>query len=628
MLIRSPLVLYIALALASSAHAADKLPVRPLFGDTHLHTAYSTDAGMIGNRLGPEEAYRYAMGEEMISSTGVRTRLSKPLDFLVIADHAENLGLAPMIAESNADLLKSEFGRKIHDLVKSGNFFGAYKIWGMGMIAAKDPLKGNEALAQNIWQRITSAAEKYNQPGRFTALHGFEWSSAPAGNNLHRVVVFRDGKEKTDKVLPFSLYESQDPEDLWKYLADYEQKTGGKVLAIPHNGNLSNGLMFDSLTFNKGALTRDYAERRQRWEPLYEITQIKGDGETHPALSPNDEFANFERWDKGSFGIGAKTPSMLPLEYARTGLKRGLSLEKQLGANPFKFGVIGSTDSHTSLASAEENNFMGKVSLTEPSNQPRRFNERMTALMTPPGAPDISMRHYQASASGLAAVWATENTREAIWDAMARKEVYGTTGTHMEVRLFAGDFKPSDLTRVDWVANGYVKGVPMGADLKVGAGETAKLAAPAFIVKAARAADGANLDRIQMVKGWLDAKGDVHEKVYDIAWSDAKNRRRGKDGKLTPVGNTVDVKNASYQNSIGAPMLQTFWKDPDFRAGEPAFYYVRVLEIPTPRWTVYDAKTYGVDLPDGVPTAIQERAYTSPVWVSSQRSLRTSLPHQ
>ena len=317
-------------------------PDRVFWGDTHVHTSYSADAGMIGNRLGPDEAYRFAKGEEVTSSIGVRARLARPLDFLVVTDHAENLGLAPMIAESNPDLLKTAFGRKVHDLVKGGKPGEAYATWGGAMAAGNDPLKGQDALTRSIWARVTEAAERHNQPGRFTAFIGFEWTSSPGGNNLHRNIIFRDGKDKADQILPFSAYDSADPEDLWQWMATYEQKTGGRLLAIPHNGNLSNGHMFDVETLTtRQPLDRDYAVRRMRWEPLYEVTQMKGDGETHPSLSPSDEFANFERWDKGSFGPQAKTPDMLPREYAREALKRGLAYAQQLGANPFKFGLVG-----------------------------------------------------------------------------------------------------------------------------------------------------------------------------------------------------------------------------------------------------------------------------------------------
>ncbi len=417
-------------------------------------------------------------------------------------------------------------------------------------------------------------------------------------------------KTRRIEIIPISSYDTQDPEELWKWMADYEKKTGGRLLAIPHNGNLSNGLMFDDVTLTtKKPLDRDYAERRQRWEPVYETTQMKGDGETHPSLSPSDEFANFERWDKGSFGPELKTPAMLPREYTREALKRGLAYEQSLGVNPFKFGLIGSTDSHTGLSTAQEDNFFGKAAMLEPSADPIRFNEVIAGRFPEGRDPKTQLTARETSASGLAAVWSRTNTREAIWDALARKEVYATTGTRIVVRVFGGfDFAASDLDASEFAENGYAKGVPMGGDLKAApAGK-----APVFLVRALRDVDGANLDRIQMIKGWLDAEGKTHEQIYDLAWSG--HRKPGHDGKLPPVGNTVNVTEASYTNAIGAPYLTAYWKDPKFDPRERAFYYVRVIEIPTPRWTTYDAKFFGVPLPTDVPATIQERAYTTPIW--------------
>jgi hypothetical protein len=592
-----------------SPYPGQDYPNQVFFGDTHLHTAYSTDAGMVGCTLGPEDAYRFARGETVTSSTGVPARLRRPLDFLVVTDHSENLGLAPAIAESNPELLKNEWGKMEHDLVKSGLEGGikAYDNWMATTAKREDPLAEMTGLKKTMWERVTEAAEKYNSPGLFTAFIGFEWTSMPNGNNLHRNVIFRDGKDKADTIIPFSQYDSFDSEDLWQWMADYEKNTGGKLLAIPHNGNLSSGLMFDDVTFgSKKPLDRGYAERRQKWEPLYEITQMKGDGETHPKLSPNDEFADFERWDKASFGPELHTDTMLPREYAREALKRGLAYEKKLGVNPFKFGVVGSTDSHTALSTAEEDNYFGKVTLLEPSANPIRFDEVIAGRSAPKGH-QIYAR--MVGSSGLAAVWARENTREALWDAMARKEVFATTGTRMRVRVFAGwDFAEEDLARSEFAKHGYDNGVPMGGDLK----QAPQGKVPTLLIRALRDPEGANLDRVQVVKGWMDASGETHEKVYDVAWSD--ERQPGADGKLPPVGNTVNVKEATYENSIGAPFLQAFWKDPDFDPSERAFYYVRVLEIPTPRWTTYDAKIFGVKRPTDVPASIQERAYTSSIW--------------
>ena len=586
-------------------------PQRVFWGDTHLHTSYSTDAGMVGNQLQPDEAFRFARGEMVVSTSGVRARLQRPLDFLVVADHAENLGLAPMIEENNPDLLKTDFGREISELVYAGNYGDAYTLWGQGMSTRTDPLKGNDELTRTMWERLTASAEKFNEPGKFTALIGFEWTSSPGGNNLHRNVVFRDGKDEVDQVIPMSNYDSTDPEDLWKWMVAYEKKTGGRALAIPHNGNLSNGLMFDDVTLTgKKKIDRDYAEQRMRMEPLFEVTQMKGDMETHPSLSPNDEFADYGTWDKGSFGPEPKTPEMLPREYAREALKRGMKYEEALGANPFKFGMVGSTDSHTSLATTEENNYFGKATPAEPSAGEERFHEMITGFMSKPGGPDITMRHFQTLASGLAAVWATDNTRELLWDALYRKEVYATTGTRMTVRVFAGwDFEAADVQRPDFAKTGYLQGVPMGGDLR----NAAQGQSPTIMIRALRDVDGANLDRIQIVKGWLDAEGELHEAVYDVMCSDERAINK-KHRCAKTVGNTVDVKTATFTNSIGDALMMAYWKDPAFDPQQRAFYYVRVLEIPTPRWTTYDAAHFGVKLPEGVPATHQERAYTSPIW--------------
>ncbi len=604
-----------------SPYPEQTFPNQVFFGDTHLHTSYSWDAGMIGNTLGPEEAYRFARGETVTSSTGLKTRLSRPLDFLVIADHAEGLGVSPMLAQGDPIVLKDALGKQLYEFVKAGRGDQAYDGWRAATQKGENSLVKNREMIDSAWQRLTAAAEKYNAPGRFTALIGYEWTSIPKGNNLHRNVIFRDGKDKADQVGPFSAEDSVDPEDLWKWMAAYEQKTGGKVLAIPHNGNLSNGWMFDNVTLTtKKPLDRDYAERRARWEPLYEVTQMKGTGEAHPAFSTRDELADFEIWDKGSLGSGeAKTPDMLPREYAREAYKRGLAYEAKVGVNPFKFGMAGGTDAHTSLPTTEENNFFGKVVALEPSADPIRFDEVVAGRIKNPEGKDNQRMGRHTSASGLAGVWARENTREALWDAMKRKEVFATTGTRLRVRVFAGwDFAASDLQRSDFAKHGYDKGVPMGGDLS----KAPRGKAPSFLIQAVRDPEGANLDRVQIVKGWMDAAGKLHEKVYDVAWSG--NRQRDKDGKIPAVGDTVNVKEASYTNAIGAPYLAAYWKDPAFKPSERAFYYVRVLEIPTPRWTTYDTKFFGVALPKDVPASIQERAYTSPIWYAPART--TSAP--
>ncbi len=598
-----------------SPYIQHDFPNQVLFGDTHLHTGYSADAGLVGATTTPDDAYRFAKGETVTSSHGVRARLQRPLDFLVVADHAENLGLTFGLEEGNEALLGTEWGQGLAELIAPKTeeaMAEAYLYWGNTFALSGDrggdPLAGTD-FNKTMWQRMTEAAERHNDPGSFTALIGYEWTSGPQGNNLHRNIIFRDGKDKADQVIPFSAYDSEDPEDLWNWMEKYQSNTGGRLLAIPHNGNLSNGLMFDDVTATtKKPLDRDYAERRMRFEPVYEVTQIKGDGEAHPALSPNDEFADYGTWDKGSFGPELKTPEMLPREYAREAWKRGMAYEATVGANPFKFGVIGSTDSHTGLSTAQEDNFFGKVTMVEPTPDPVRFEEQITGRTTPDD-PSDDIVHAQALASGLAAVWARENTREAIWDAFERKEVFATTGTRMRVRVFAGwDFDEDDLNRSDFARHGYDVGVPMGGDLT----SAPEGAAPALLIRAIRDPDGANLDRLQVIKGWLDGDGKTHEEVFDVAWSG--DRKPDADGKLPKVGNTVDVDEASYSNSIGAAGLQAFWRDPDFDPAQRAFYYVRVLEIPTPRWTNYDAKFFGIDRPEGIEPTQQERAYTSPIW--------------
>jgi hypothetical protein len=427
---------------------------------------------------------------------------------------------------------------------------------------------------------------------------------------MHRNVIFRDGGDRARQVVPFTTFPpsgSTDPLDLFKYLEDYEARTNGSAMAFAHNGNLSNGIMFPvDAQYTGKKLDKFYVEQRAKWERMYEITQIKGDGETHPFLSPDDEFADYGTWDVGNLDLSeAKTDDMLAGEYAREALKSGLVLEKRLGTNPYKFGFSGATDSHTSLATAEENNFFGKHSGSEPS--PERVTHPF--MKTEHG----ELFSWQQVSSGLTAVWAHENTRESIFDAMDRKEIYATTGPRMAVRFFGGwEFTDDDMNSREPAFTGYGKGVPMGGDLPP-APKNAK--APSFMVIALRDPIGANLDRIQVVKGWLDSSGKTHEKVYDVAWSD--NRQPGADGKLPPVGNTVDVASASWTNTIGASELATVWTDPDFDAGQSAFYYARVLEIPTPPWYAYDAFRFGTKIPEGAPLSQQERAYTSPIWYAA-----------
>jgi len=594
-----------------SPYADRKFPERVYWGDTHLHTAISLDAGAAGCRLGPREAYRFAKGEQITASSGQQVKLSRPLDFLVVSDHSDNMGFITDLFAGKPELLADPTGRRWYDMIQSGQ--GG--VAAVEIVGAFSQGKFPKALVyapgtqgyRSTWEIIVKAAEEANAPGRFTAFIGYEWTSLAAGNNLHRNVIFRDDATKAGVVEPYTTtppYGSNNPRELWKWMAAYEQKTGGQVLAIAHNGNLSNGTMFPIIeSFTGKPIDREYAEQRAHWERIYEMTQIKGDGETHPFLSPNDEFANYERWDKGNLDMSqAKKKEMLEYEYARSALRNGLKLEQELGINPYKFGLIGSTDSHTGLATADEDNFFGKASIYEPS-----ATRADHAFMKGAGGTVMS---WEQTSSGYAGVWATDNTREALFDAMQRKETYATTGPRMVVRFFGGwEFEAGDAGTRSPAVIGYTKGVPMGGDLSnAPAGKS-----PAFLVAALKDPIGANLDRVQIVKGWLDSKGDTHEKVYDVVWA-GDRKPDSKSGKLPPVGDTVDVPNATYTNSIGASELIKVWKDPEFDASQRAFYYVRVLEIPTPRWTAYDAKYFGIKMPPEVPMKGQERAYTSPIW--------------
>jgi len=589
-----------------SPYAGRSYPTRVFFGDTHLHTAISVDAGTMC-RIGQEDAFRFARGEEIATTYGLRAKLSRPLDFLVISDHAEMYGLMPQLLSGDPEILATETGRKWYGELTSGDqdkiFATAMEIV-VSLSGDEPPIKSDQAV-RSAWEAYTALADKYNEPGRFTAIIGFEWT-AIGGFNLHRNVLFRGDSSVANRTVPFSQFDSKNPEDLWKHLDAFETKTGGQVLAIPHNGNLSNGRMFTVETFGGKPLTKGLATMRARFEPLVETTQIKGDSEAHPFLSPNDEFADYEKWDKSNLnGTEAKKPGMLQYEYTRAALKNGLLLERTLGVNPFKFGMVGSTDAHTAMTAGEEDNFFGKHSGVEPG--PHRWEH---VVIEAPD-PKFTIKGWQQAAAGYAGVWATENTREAIFDAMMRKETYATTGPRMVVRFFGGwDFTAADAQSRLPAGVGYAKGVPMGGDLRKAPGGKA----PTFLVAAMKDSYSGNLDRIQIVKGWLDKDDKTHEQVYDVAWSG--DRKPGADGKLPPVGNTVDVAKATWTNTIGSPELSTTWTDPDFDAKQPAFYYARVIEIPTPRWTAYEAQRFGITMSADVPMTTQERAYTSPIWYS------------
>ena len=599
---------------AYSPYAQRSFPSNVYWGETHLHTGVSLDAGLFGNILGHEDAYRFARGEEIKSSSGLPVKLGRPLDWLVITDHSDMMGFATDLQRGAPNILAVPKGKEWYRGFKKGGdaagkaAFDLITHFTQNKIPKKllaDYTPGSPVYTK-VWDKITETADRFNEPGRFTALIGFEWTSIPKGNNLHRNVILRDDGNRARQVTPLTTLSplgSQDPLVLYKWLEDYEKKTGGQALALAHNGNLSNGWMFPmDGTYAGGKVDKNYVELRAKWEPLYEVTQIKGDGEAHPALSPNDEFADYGTWDKANLDLTVlKKPDMLQREYARAALKLGLALEKKLGTNPYKFGMVGATDSHTSLTTAEEENFFGKSTSVEPSA--RRVEHPFVKSKL--GA----WEGYQLLASGYQGVWASENTREAIFDAMECKETYATTGPRIPVRFFGGwEFNENDLRSRAPAFIGYEKGVPMGSDLS----KAPKGKAPNFMVYALRDPVGANLDRIQIIKGWLDKEGKTQEKVYDVAWSG--DRKPDGKGKLPPVGNTVDLEAANWTNTIGASELATVWTDPDFDPKEKAFYYARVIEIPTPRWVVYDKVRLGAKIPKEAKLIHQERAYTSPIW--------------
>ena len=602
-----------------SPYANQNFPTKVLFGDVHVHTGLSGDAGGSGTRLMPSDAYRFARGEQVTSNTGQPVRISQPYDFLAVADHTDGMGVILDILAGTPNIMADPYGRELNAAFNKGG--KAARAATVGMIAKFSQGEINEALNYQpgnpaykaTWETIVQAAEDYNEPGTFTALIGFEWTSLVKGNNLHRVVLMRDNADKATMIEPYTTTPplgSPNPRDLWKWMANWEKETGGKMLAIPHNGNLSNGWMFPLVdNFDKDNPFDDtYLEARSRWEPLVEVSQSKGDGEAHPLLSPDDAFADFETWDMGNLDVSqAKTPEMLPGEYARSALMRGLEFDASRGINPYKFGMIGSTDTHTALSTNAENNFFGKMASHEPMPGRSAGVEKKNPKL------GIKRQGWQTVAGGIVAVWATENTRGEVFDAMQRKETFATTGSRIRVRFFGGfDFTEEDARSRQPATLGYSKGVPMGGNLS----DAPKGKAPTFLVAAMKDPQSGNLDRIQIVKGWVDASGKAQEKVYDVVWGDADKRKLDRKGKLTPVGSTVDVKTATWTNTIGNAELITVWKDPDFNPSKKAFYYARVIEIPTPRWTTYDAARFGEAIPEGAPVSLQERAYTSPIWYS------------
>ena len=644
---RSAVILFALFFSATTSVMANNFPDRLLWGDTHVHSNLSNDAYLLGNRSAdPDTAYRFAKGEPVIHPWHrARVRLQTPLDFLAVTDHAEFLGQLFSVLEMEDDRLADTlFGKRMLRVKREGDELAAGLIYMMavalnGMPPDERPdfslpgiLKmlfqqyfpgaeppgdpdmpmldfglGNmwfaarnfedvkdiqvDEVFRSNWERLLEAADRHYVPGKFTTLIGWEYSPQPDGRNLHRVVLTPAGGAAARQLFPFSANDSDNPEDLWTWLAQARERTGIDFIAIPHNSNLSKGAMFGRARADGSPIDAAYARQRSRWESVVEITQSKGTSETHPLLSPGDDFAGFEIYTKGL--PGTSPPTYTEADFVRPALKSGLELDRQLGTNPYKFGVIGSTDSHTGLASAEEDNFMGKFAQDSvPQNKGEGFY----------GYPG-----WLYSASGLAAVWARDNTREEIFAAFRRREVYATSGPRIRVRFFAGHgFTQEDLDRRDIAAAGYRKGVPMGGDL------TVANRPPGFLIHAVKDPNGANLDRVQVVKSWLDPDGKAREKVFDAAWSD--RRIPGHDGKLPPVGDSVNRRSARYTNDIGAVELATVWMDPEFDPGARALYYARVLQIPTPRNSLYDSIALQAAPPEGYPEVIRERAWTSPIW--------------
>jgi len=577
------------------------------FGDLHVHTSWSFDAFIYNVRTNPDDAYRFGKGDSIAHYTVGSVQLQRPLDFMAVSDHSEYMGIMKQMIDPKNPLAALDLAKEIRSEDRATSM-GAFAKLGQG-IARNEPIPEliKKDIIKNTWERLVASANEHYEPGKFTTFPAYEWTSSPAGAgstkdmlyaaNMHRNVIY---KSKNVSDVPFSSFNSQDPEDLWAWM-DKERSKGIDLLAIPHNGNMSDGLMYDLQTADKKPFTKEYAEARSRNEPINEVVQIKGQSMAHPILAPNDEFADFEVF-AFTFSTSVPPPSKPEGSYVRNALQNGLAFEQKLGVNPFKFGLIGSSDGHNSSGAVEEDNYFGKFGSLDGDPKSRIIGDDKRFL-----------RAKYMSAAGLAGVWAEENTRDAIYEALERKETFATSGPRIKVRFFAGwEYNDNSFSTNDWVKNAYQKGVPMGSDLT----KTSKNESPSFLVWAVKDAEGANLDRIQVVKGWVDADGKTHEKIFDIVWSD--NRELDAKGKLPSVGNSVNGKEATYTNDIGAVTLQSVWKDPEFDAAQSAVYYLRVLEIPTPRWSTYDAKAMGISPPKDVDKTIQERAWSSPIWYTAK----------
>jgi len=572
------------------------------FGDFHIHTSWSFDAFIYNVRTTPDDAYRFGKGESIPHVSGQPIQLQRPLDFMAVTDHSEYLGVMMQMKDKNNPLSQLDIAKSINDpdpTISKKSFgkigFSIATNWPYKELIKKD-------IIQTTWKKNIAAADRHYEPGKFTTFPAYEWTSSPAAfftwpqyaRNMHRNVIFKGGKVSG---MPFSSFDSQNPEDLWKWM-ELQRTKGIDLIAIPHNANISDGKMFAPTTNDGDKMDAAYAQSRMRNEPVAEVTQIKGTSMAHPALSPNDEFADFEVYQ---YTLGRSEPrvqSQPKGSFVREAFKDGLAIAQEIGGNPFKFGVIGSTDCHNGASNIEEDNQIGKSGLQDPTPEIRLSDMKS------------GTRIRKGAVGGVAGVWAKENTRAAIFEAFQRKEVFATSGPRIKVRFFASwDFDTLNFAQANWDALAYELGVPMGGDLT---NSTTGKKAPSFLIKAIKDGEGANLDRIQVVKGWVDKTGQTQEKIFNVAWSD--NRQLGADGQIPAVGNTVDIPTATYSNDIGAIVLQTIWTDPEFDADLSAFYYLRVLEIPTPRWTTYDAAELKVAVPTDVPAIIQERAWSSPIW--------------
>ncbi|MEZ5570895.1 MAG: DUF3604 domain-containing protein [Halioglobus sp.] len=585
--------------------AVDFNPNRQLlWGDLHIHTSYSTDAYAMGVKATPDDAYIFTRGGTIEHGAGYPIRIDRPLDFAAVTDHSEYLGAA---REDDEMVLPLE-ERSLRERLLNDSPLSLALVLGRiaGNVKGFDKYANSPEVRQiglNAWQLMIDTADAHYQPGVFTTFVGYEWSSMPDDQNLHRNVIYRDTNVPE---FPFTSLDSENPEDLWDAL-DKQREEGKIVLAIPHNGNVSNGLMYDRVQYDGSPITAEYAQQRTRNEPISEIMQIKGTSDTHPLLSPEDEFADFEIMSSQLSPTGAYSEPRG--SYSRDALRTGIEFSHSEGFNPYQFGVIGSSDSHNASSSVEEDNHHGKLPLMDGTAGIRLGKSIFL--------PEFLQRSRNWGAAGLAGVWAQENTRESIFDALMRKETFATSGPRISLRFFGSfDYSPQMMQGVDLLEQAYARGVPMGGTLHSPPARSAddQVAAPTFALWAAKDPEGANLDRLQIIKGWVDDKGSSHETIFDVALSDG--RVPDGNGKSPPVGNTVDVVSATYTNAIGATQLSAFWQDPDFDPGQEAFYYARAIEIPTPRWSTYDAMRLKVEAPQ--PTAIQERAISSAIWYQGE----------